>query len=407
MQGSLAALRSIKPSKPATAARRNRGALTDCGAPDDWSARGMNQSKLRRQIAWEAARLMYERQETEYYQAKMKSARRICRGWVKPADLPSNREIRDQVQQLARLYEGESRRDNLLAMRIAALEMMRVLAAFRPRLIGSVLTGHIRQGSDIDLHIFSDSLEAVTHVLDQEGLPYDVERKRVCKQGEQRIYEHVHVPGEYLMELTVYPARQVHHVFKSSITGKAIERASIAQLEQFLRQEYPDLDVEAAVAEAAESMDRFCIFEALLLPCENVKQSRQYHPEGDVLYHSLQVFDHARDQAPYDEEFLSAALLHDIGKAIDPGDHVAAALEALEGHITQRTAWLIEHHMLAHAVADGVIGRRAHRRLRQSPDYDDLLLLGVCDRAGRVAGAEAPELEEALEYLRDLARLCG
>ena len=33
----------------------------------------MANEKLRRQIAWEAARLMYDRQESEYYRAKMKA----------------------------------------------------------------------------------------------------------------------------------------------------------------------------------------------------------------------------------------------------------------------------------------------------------------------------------------------
>ena len=57
----------------------------------------MQQTKLRRQIAWEAARLMYSREEAEYYRAKQKAAHRICQGWVKPADLPSNAEIRDEI----------------------------------------------------------------------------------------------------------------------------------------------------------------------------------------------------------------------------------------------------------------------------------------------------------------------
>ena len=60
----------------------------------------------------------------------------------------------------------------------------------------------------------------------------------------------------------------------------------------------------------------------LLQPLEGVKQSPKHHPEGDALYHSLQVFELARDERPYDEEFLLAALLHDVGKAIDPADHV-------------------------------------------------------------------------------------
>lgn len=367
----------------------------------------MSHSKVRRQIAWEAARLMYSRQETEYYTAKQKAARQICKRWVKPADLPSNVEIRDQVQLLARLFEGSARTDNLLAMRLAALMLMRRLAPFRPRLIGSVLTGHIRQGSDIDLHLFSDTTEAITHLLDQDGLNYVVELKQVRKHGEERVFTHIHLVDNFPFELTIYAADQAHHVFKSSITGKAIERASIAELEQFLAREYPDLDLAAAAEEAENQIDRFQLFESLLLPLENVKQPLKYHPEGDALYHSLQVFDHARDNLAYDEEFLTAALLHDIGKAIDPANHEAAALDALDGFITERTAWLIEHHMLAHQLADGTLGARARRRLEQSEHYEDLVLLGECDRAGRQAGVEAPELEEALDYLRELGQMFG
>lgn len=367
----------------------------------------MNSSKLRRQIAWEAARLMYSRQETEYFTAKKKAARQLCKGWVKPADLPSNVEIRDQVQLLARMFEGESRNNNLREMRVAALAMMRRLAPFRPRLIGSVFTGHIRQGSDIDLHLFSDTTEAVTHVLDQEGLRYVVERKQVRKLGAEQVFTHIHLTDSFQFELTLYAVDQAHYVFKSSITGKAIERASIAELEQFLTQEYPDLDLAAATADLEQQVDRFQVYESLLLPLENVKQPLKYHPEGDALYHSLQVFDHARDELAYDEEFLAAALLHDIGKAIDPQNHEAAALEALDGFITQRTAWLIEHHMAAHQLAEGTLGARARRRLEQSEYYEDLVLLGACDRAGRQAGVEAPELEEAIEYLRELGQMFG
>ena len=367
----------------------------------------MSNLKLRRQIAHEAARLMYQREESEYYRAKQKAAKRCCQGWVKPADLPSNAEIRDQIQAFARMHEGDARTDRLLEMRIHALQTMRLLARFRPRLIGSTFTGHVRQGSDIDIHLFSDSIEAVRGVLDAEGLIYDVERKKVVKNDEERIFTHIHVQDIFPVELTLYASDKAHYVFKSSITGKAIERASIAELEQFLAKEYPDLDIDEAVAEAAEQVDRFQVFRSLLLPLENVKQNPKWHPEGDALYHSLQVFDHARDQLPYDEEFLLAALLHDIGKAIEPHDHVAAGLEALEGFLTERTAWLIENHMLGQQCLDQTIGARAHRRLRENESYEELLLLAECDRAGRQMGVVAPELEEALDYIRELATKFG
>ena len=115
------------------------------------------------------------------------------------------------------------------------------------------------------------------------------------------------------------------------------------------------------------------------------------------------MFELARQERPYDEEFLLAALLHDVGKAIDPADHVEAALQALDGSITDRTAWLIEHHMEPHALRTGTLGARARSRLQQSELYDDVMLLSELDRRGRVPGAAVPELEEALDYIRGLA----
>jgi hypothetical protein len=145
----------------------------------------------------------------------------------------------------------------------------------------------------------------------------------------------------------------------------------------------------------------------LLLPLENVKGSRTWHPEGDVLYHSLQVFEQARDRRPYDEEFLLAALLHDVGKGLDRANHVEAGLQALEGLITERTRFLIAHHMDAHDYRAGTIGYRLRRELEASPDFEDLLLLRECDDAGRVPGAVVGTVDEALDYLRELERANG
>src|SRR6478736_10125347 len=174
-------------------------------------------TKLRQAIALEAARLMYERVESEYFTAKRKAAKRLCRGTVKPSDLPSNAEIRDLIQVFARTHEGEQRTANLRDMRLHALWLMRILCRFRPRLIGSVMTGHVRKGSDIDLHLFSDHVEPITGVLEEEGLQFDVERKHIEKHGESRVFTHVHVYDSFNFELTVYAENQAHYVFKSSI----------------------------------------------------------------------------------------------------------------------------------------------------------------------------------------------
>lgn len=369
----------------------------------------MSHDKLRQAIALEAARLMYERVESEYYTAKRKAARRLCRQQIKPADLPSNAEIREQIQVFARLHEGQARTRDLRDMRLEALRMMRLLRAFRPRLIGSVMTGHVRKGSDIDLHLFCDSPALITDLLEQHGCQFDLERKQVVKHGHSRLFTHIHVHDRFNFELTVYPDDKAHYIFRSSITGKAIERASIRELEEFLAREYPDLNLNEEMdrAEAVGEIDPYPVFRMLLLPLENVKGGGTYHPEGDVLYHSLQVFELAREQRPYDEELLLAALLHDVGKGLDRSRHVEAGLEALEGLITERTEFLIAHHMDAHLYRKGQLGARVRRQLESSPDFEDLLLLEECDSQGRVPGAIVCTVDEALHYLRELERSNG
>ena len=347
---------------------------------------------------------MYERLETEYFTAKRKAAKQVgIDSRYHPKDLPSNREIRDHIQMLACLHEGEQRTENLREMRADALKLMRKLKRFRPALIGSTWTGHVRKGSDIDIHVFADQIAAITMVLDDLNLTYDIEHKRIIKHDEERIFTHVHVDGRFNMELTVYAEDKATYTFKSSITGKAIERATLEQLEQFMAAEYPDLQLDEVEESLDTQIDAFDLFRLLLAPLENVKQNSAYHPEGDALYHTLQVFELARRAKPWDEEFLLAALLHDVGKAIDRHDHVNAALEALEGAITPRTEFLIAHHMDAHAYRNGTLGHRASVRLAESEDFEDLQLLEECDSGGRVPGAQVCTLDEALQFVRSLA----
>src|SRR4051795_5250769 len=171
----------------------------------------MADARIRRQIAFLAAQLMYQRTESEYFTAKRKAARQLGLEYrFRPADLPTNREIRDQIQAMARMHEGAKRLTHLRDMRIEALRLMRLLARFRPRLIGSVRTGHVRKGSDIDIHIFADSLAIVTDTLDELALQYDVEQKRIIKHDEERHFTHIHVFDRTQFELTLYPEDKAH-----------------------------------------------------------------------------------------------------------------------------------------------------------------------------------------------------
>ena len=130
--------------------------------------------------------------------------------------------------------------------------------------------------------------------------------------------------------------------------------------------------------------------------------SRDTHPEGDLLYHSLQVFELAKEARSWDEEFLLAALLHDVGKGIDPYDSLEATLGILAGIVSERTLWFIENLPLQHRSHEGTMGVRARRRLREHDDGEELRLLAECDSEGRVPGRKVAELSDALSYIESL-----
>lgn len=227
----------------------------------------MAHSKIRRQIAWDAARMLVGQQETEIYRARLKAARQLVRGRVRPQDLPDDAEIRAEIKVLVTKHSG------------------------------------------------------------------------------------------------------------------------ISQMEE--------CPTDAVV-------DRWDHYEGLLLPLEHVRHPFEQAAEGDILYHSLQVYCLVHQECPYDEELLLAALLHDVGRAIDPLDHVQAGIEALAGMVTDRTAWLIEHQPAGAAAIAGTLGTRARRRLRESDSFEDLLLLSRCERLGYRIGFQVPEVNDVLATIARL-----
>lgn len=201
---------------------------------------------LRGAITLEAARLMYEEGVKQYFTAKRLAARRLLgrvggrRLRYRPQDLPGNGEIRDALLALAVLAEGDGRTRRLFAMRVVALRAMNALHPFSPRLIGSVSTGHIRRGSDIDVQLFADDADAVLAHVHSLGWVYETERVTILKGGAVREYLHVHVQDDFALELTVYPSHDLRHRPRSSTDGRPIVRVRASTLEALLAREHPE-----------------------------------------------------------------------------------------------------------------------------------------------------------------------
>jgi len=160
--------------------------------------------------------------------------------------------------------------------------------------------------------------------------------------------------------------------------------------------------LDPAAAAARLTGDRFDRIAAIVGVLATVRQDPVKHPEGDALEHTLQVFDRVHEERPFDEELLTAALVHDVGRAIDRAAPVAAGLEAVAGLVTPRTAWLVETLPVATAYRERTLGQRARQRLAAHPDFLDALLLAEADHKARVRGYDAPTLDEAIAILRGL-----
>jgi len=148
--------------------------------------------------------------------------------------------------------------------------------------------------------------------------------------------------------------------------------------------------------------DRFDSLTSCLTVLSTVPRDRARRSAGDELDRALQVFAAVHLDRPFDEELLTAALVHDVGLAIDRRDPVAATLEAVGDLVTPRTRWLIETLPAARAYLAETLGHRARKRLETHPDFLDVLLLAEADRPGR-RGPTAPSLDEAVAILRALA----
>ncbi len=155
-----------------------------------------------------------------------------------------------------------------------------------------------------------------------------------------------------------------------------------------------------SVAEHIYHPDTFSALRMLLKRLDKVPLDPSKHPEGNALYHSLQVFELGLAAQPYDEEFLLACLLHDVGLGVDRKNSVHAAIETLKGMVTDRTLFLIENRS---AAFEFLQTGKISRSLRRSEHFEELTLLARCDRDGRVPGAKVGTLDEALEYIAGLS----
>lgn len=190
---------------------------------------------LRRAVAQEAARLMAEHGIHDFLTAKRKAAERF--GLTENGALPRNAEIESALAEYQRLFEGEAHGESLYAQRLVALEAMRGLREFEPRLVGAVLSGTATEHSDVQLHLFTDNAESVAIKLLDAGIPHEVMQRRVRMSAERVLAR----PGvrfeidDQVVEATVFPTDGIRQAPVSPVDGRPMKRAGFEELEALLK----------------------------------------------------------------------------------------------------------------------------------------------------------------------------
>ena len=189
---------------------------------------------MRLAVAEEAARIMREQGVDDYLQAKRKAADRL--GVTDASILPRNTEIEAALVAHQRLFAADRHEADLAAMRRSALEAMRLMADFQPRLVGPVLTGTASAHSEINLHLFSDSPEAVSIRLEERGVPHEVLERRLRYERDRTVsYPALRfVAGRQTVDAVVFPLDGIRQAPCSPVDGKPMRRANLAEVEALL-----------------------------------------------------------------------------------------------------------------------------------------------------------------------------
>ena len=159
---------------------------------------------------------------------------------------------------------------------------------------------------------------------------------------------------------------------------------------------------------------------------KTIEQSKAHHPEGNVWNHTMQVVDIAaslRKYANNKEEFMWAALLHDIGKIrttrlrkgrITAYDHDKVGSEmvydffnesGIDDEKVQGISRLVRWHMQVLFVVKNLPFADV-ASMKKEVDLKDVLLLNLCDRLGR-GKLSKEKLQEEKQNILEFSKKIG
>ncbi len=186
---------------------------------------------LRRAIASQAARLMAEDGIGDYGQAKRKAARQLGAG--ESEALPSNEEVAIELRAYQSLYQDDEQVERLRELRLAALEVMELLADFRPYLTGAVLDGTAGRYAEVEIELFADSAKDVEIYLLSRNISYEIAESRQQRPDAPETRLRIEWQDATIL-LSVFPYQVERRQRRSPHSGRQHDRARTADVAALL-----------------------------------------------------------------------------------------------------------------------------------------------------------------------------
>jgi hypothetical protein len=190
--------------------------------------------ELRRTVCEESARILAEEGVRDYQRAKRKACERL--GIDPFIGLPRNSEIAQAVAARLRLFQGDTLETRYRQHLELALHGMDLLQRFSPRAVGTLLDGSVTAQTPVQIHVFAPTPEEVHASLDGQGVPFELHDKRYrFGRNRHRLVSGLRfIVNEIVVEVSVFPDNHGFDPPRCPIDGRAVRRASTAQIQELL-----------------------------------------------------------------------------------------------------------------------------------------------------------------------------
>ncbi len=190
------------------------------------------EGQLRHQISVEAARIMSDEGVRDFQVAKRKAAERL--GIPDNKHVPTNQEVEQALREYLELFHAKRLSGTLDTLRKCAVEAMHFFSEFKPRLVGSVLSGIVTPESRIQIHVSADTSEDIGLLLSDHNIPFEETDKRLRYGGDR--YESCPVycfsADNNPIEVFVFNHKRGRETPLSPVDGKPMQRATVTQVEK-------------------------------------------------------------------------------------------------------------------------------------------------------------------------------